>query len=198
MMMDKGSFGRRAGANPSAIAFELPRPSRRQIVRLAAMLALLAAAFTVQTWFNILHVPLARPIAPLFSSGPASNQGWAAWYIPPLVAGVLAFPLAYWLLIRRKQLTIVAMAVAGIGMLLLGAVVAYWVKNIGYTWYFVPGASVSKIVPALFPMLQFALGNAVAGVMIHQPWLLIAASAAGAVLGWLAALPIKRQTLSSY
>jgi len=155
------------------------------------LLAAIAAAVTLYTWFFVLQVPFDRPVAPLFSSKPASNEGWAPFYIAPIVAAAIAAGVHYRFLSKPKHMTVMGLTRAGGGMALLGVFAAYLVKNIGYTWYFVRGVTIFHILGALVPMSQFALGRAV-GTLITHPLLLLLPALAGTVLAIAIGLPLQR------
>jgi hypothetical protein len=156
------------------------------------LLAAIAAAVTLYTWFFVLQVPFDRPVAPLFSSKPASNEGWAPFYIAPIVAAAIAAGVHYRFLSKPKRMTVMGLTRSGAGMALIGVFAAYLVKNIGYTWYFVPGGvTIFHILGALVPMSQFALGRAV-GTLITHPLLLFLPALAGSVLAIAARLPMDR------
>jgi hypothetical protein len=129
-------------------------------------------------------------MGPLFGSAPASQQGWAAWYVAPVVAAALGLALHYAFVVRPKRTTVAAMAIAGCGMALLGVTIVFLVKNIGYTWYFVPGATILAIVSVVVPMTFQALGNAVATLADH-PLLLPAAGSVAALAALLLRLPLR-------
>jgi hypothetical protein len=89
-------------------------------------------------------------------------------------------------------MTVTGLTLAGGWMALLGVFAAYLVKNVGYTWYFVPGGvTIFHILSALVPMSQFALVRAV-GTLITHPLLLLLPALAGAVLAIAAGLPVQR------
>jgi hypothetical protein len=152
------SFGKRS---VTAIAPAAPPPSASppRFARVALAFLALSAAFTaVFVWRFILRVPLERPFGPLFGNAPPP-EGWAAWYVAPLVAFALTFGLFHLYFRKSHRWTVLGLTLAGAIAIMVGSTVAFWVKNIGYTWYSVPGASIVDIGGALFPMLAFAFGR---------------------------------------
>src|SRR5205814_1038803 len=73
---------------------------------------------------------------------------------------------------------------------------AYWVKNIGFTWYFVPGASPIAIVAVQPQMAALAFGRA-AQRLAEQPLLLAIGAVAGTLMGLLLHLPLRAGVLST-
>jgi hypothetical protein len=181
------AFGRR----PAAPSTEAPGRSMAALAS-AVVLPAIAATVAAYAWIYILKVPFDRPVGPLFSSAPASREGWAAWYVAPLVAAVLALALHYRFVLRPQRMTVAAMAVAGCGMSLLGATVALLVKNIGYTWYFVPGTTLMAIIGAVLPMAWVAFGNGIA-LLGEHPSLFFVPGIAAALLACVARLPLRAE-----
>ena len=176
-------------AATSAVA-QSSAPSRSSRLAVMGVLAGLAALTAAHAWINILRVPWVRPVGALFQAGPASNEGWAAWYVPPLFAAVLTLALLHLYFRRSERWTLLALAVAGLFAVVSGGWAAYWVKNIGYTWYFVPGASVAAILGVQPQMAAFAFGRA-ALIFQQQPLLLAIGTAAGVVAALLLRLPLR-------
>jgi hypothetical protein len=162
----------------------------------AASVHLILAAFAVPAtltalyvWFYILKMPLERPVGPLFGNAPAPREGWAAWYVAPPVAFALTYAV-FWLYFRRThRWTVLGFVLAGALAIVLGGTVAFWVKNIGYTWYSVPGATIAAIASALAPMFSFAFGRAVHALIEHAPLSFPAGALFGAIVGLLMDLP---------
>jgi hypothetical protein len=174
-------------AFPGAQA-EAPAPARRKAV--LATLAGVAALTAAHVWIKLLHVPWERPVGALFDGAPATNEGWAAWYVAPIFAPVLALALL-WLYFRRtERWTLTALGVAGLFAVVCGAWAAYWVKNIGYTWYFVPGASIATILGVQPQMAALALGRAT-HLLADQLLLLATGAAAGVLAALLLNLPLR-------
>jgi len=182
------TFGNRTAA-PAAVA-TTQAPSSAGKSGLLALLAGLSAIVAVHVWLNILKVPLVRPVGPLFGQAPASQEGWAAWYLPPLAAAILTFLILRLYFRRPHRWTVLAFASAGAFAVLFGAWAAFWVKNIGYTWYFVPGASTAMIVGVQLPMGAFALGRALDIVLIRVPLLLLTGAAVGGFIGAITKFPL--------
>jgi hypothetical protein len=180
------TFGRRIQepAAPAAMAAH----STVTLVALA-ILAAMAALVAAHVWINVLQVSFVRPIGPLFNSIPASREGWAPWYVAPLVTAIVAFAVLLLIFRRPNRMTIVAFTGAGLGLVVLAATMALWVKNVGYTWYFVPGTTVAMIANVVWQMLGLAFGRAVE-LLIGEPLLVLAGAAIGAMLGRLAGLPL--------
>ena len=179
------SFGSPTTATPAPVS---PPSSSSSLSLLAhiglAAFALGAASAAAYVWFFVLKVPLERPVEPLFGGSRIPREGWAAWYLAPLTAFALTYTL-YGLYFRKPhRWTVLGLALAGAIALLLGSTAAFWVKNIGYTWYSVPNANILAILSALPPMFAFAFGRG-AHVMIELAPLSLAT---GAVLGTIWAL----------
>jgi hypothetical protein len=152
------SFGKRivTAMAPSAPPSSASPP---RFARVALAAIALSAAFTaVFVWRFILRVPLERPVGPLFGNA-LPPEGWAAWYVAPLVAFALTLGLFHLYFRKSRRWTVLGLTLAGAIAILVGSTVAFWVKNIGYTWYSVPGASIVDIGGALVPMLAFAFGR---------------------------------------
>jgi hypothetical protein len=173
-------------ATAAAFADQARAPSRTHRRAVMAVLAGLASLTAAHVWINVLYVPWVRPVGALFNAGPASNEGWAAWYVAPLFAAALTLVLLGRYFRRPQRWTLLALAAAGLFAVVFGAWAAYWVKNIGYTWYFVEGASIAAILSVQLQMAAMALGRG-AYVFTHEPLLL----AIGAVAGVVAALVLK-------
>jgi hypothetical protein len=156
-----------------------------------AALAVPAALTAAYVWFYILKVPLDRPVSPLFANGQTQREGWAAWYVAPPVAFALTHTV-FWLYFRKAhRRTLAGFALAGAIAIALGGTAAFWVKNIGYTWYFVPNASIPAIVSALAPMFSFAFGRATHALIEHAPLSFLAGALFGAIVGLLMDLPLR-------
>lgn len=154
-------------------------------------LAAFASLVTLHVWINVLKVPLERPVGPIFRSGPASHEGWAPRYVAPIVAlAVAAFLLdRYWR--RRGRTSVAAFAAAGFAASVIAAGVALWIKNVGYTWYFVPNATPLTIIGVQPQMIALALGRGIALLVDGQRQLLVMGPAAGVVLAIAAGLPLR-------
>jgi len=166
-------------------------PSSAGKFGLLGLLAGISAVVAVHIWLNILRVPLVRPVGALFGQAPASQEGWAAWYLPPLAAAVLTLLILRLYFRRPHRWTTLAFAVAGLVAVLFGAWAALWVKNIGYTWYFAPGASTAMIVGVQLPMSGFAFGRALELMLLKMPLLLLIGAAAGGLIGAIAKFPLR-------
>jgi hypothetical protein len=151
-----------------------------------------AALTAAYLWFYILKMPLDRPVAPLFGNAQAQREGWAAWYVAPPAAFALTYAV-FWLYFRKAhRRTLVGFALAGAVAIALGGTAAFWVKNIGYTWYFVPNADIVAIGSVLAPMFSVAFGRAVHALIVHAPLSLAAGALFGAIAGLLMDLPWRR------
>src|SRR5438105_11222275 len=188
------TFGKRTMLTPPATVVALQeqacahsRTSRRAVMAVFAGLAALAAA---HVWINILRVPWERPVGALFNAGPAVKEGWAAWYVAPMFAAVLTLVLLDRYFRRPHRWTLFALATAGLFAVVFGAWAACWVKNIGYTWYFVEGASVAAILAVQPHMAMLALGRG-AQVFMREPLLLTIGATAGVVAALVLKLPLR-------
>ncbi len=76
------------------------------------------------------------------------------------------------------------LALAGAIAILLGSTAAFWVKNIGYTWYSVPNANILAILSALRANVRLCVRRGAQVMIEHAPLSL----ATGAVLGTIWAL----------
>jgi hypothetical protein len=164
-----------------------------------AAFAVPAALTAAYVWFYILKIPLDRPVGPLFGDAQARPEGWAAWYVAPAVAFVLTYAV-FWLYFRKThRWTVLGFALAGTIAIMFGGTAAFGVKNIGYTWYFVPNAGIVVIGSALAPMFSFAFGRAVHALIDHAPLSFSAAALFGAITGLLLDLPWRytRKTVSA-
>jgi hypothetical protein len=187
------SFGKRTPGSASALVAASPEPAQAPSARARhaalTLFAAIATATAAHVWINILRVPWERPMGALFSAGPASDQGWAAWYLAPTLAALLTLLLH--LYFRRPQRwTLAGLAVAGVVAVVLGAWSAYWVKNIGYTWYFVPSTSIVGIlsVQPNMALLAFARG---AATVAQQPALAMIGAMAGLLAARVMHLPFQ-------
>jgi hypothetical protein len=154
-----------------------------------AALAVPAALTAAYVWFYILKMPLDRPVGPLFGDVQARPEGWAAWYVAPAVAFVLTYAV-FWLYFRKAhRRTLLGFALAGMVAIALGGTAAFWVKNIGFTWYSVPAANITMIGSALALMFSFAFGRAVHALIEHMPLSFAAGALVGATAGLLMDLP---------
>lgn len=179
------SFGLRTTVPTTTPASETPFP----LHAILAALAVPAALTATYVWFYILKVPFDRPVGPLLDNAQAQREGWAAWYVAPPVAFVLTYAM-FWLYFRRAhRRTLAGFALAGASTIVLGATAAFWVKNIGYTWYFAPNAHLVAIASALAPMFAFAFGRAVHALIEHAPLSLAAGTLFGTIAGLLMDLP---------
>jgi hypothetical protein len=189
------TFGKRTlYAPPAPAAITAPAdvshgPWKASRLIVMTVFAVLAALVAVHFWINILRVPWVRPVGALFGAGPATQQGWAAWYVSPLFAAALTLAMLAFYFRRPQRWTLLALAAAGIFAVVFGAWAAHWVKNIGYTWYFAPGASIVKILSVQPPMAVTALGRAMQ-VLMQVPLLVAIGAAAGAVAALMLRLPL--------
>ena len=165
-------------------------PSRWRRYSALAALAGLAALTTLHVWFNILHVAWVRPLGALFDASQAVREGWAAWYVPSTFAAVLTFALLHLYFRRPQRWTLLALAVAGLCAAVFGTWAAYWVKNIGYTWYFVPGATVAAILGVQPQMAAMAFARA-AHLLAEQLLLLAIGAVAGLLVGLVLRVPFR-------
>ena len=170
-------------ATPSAAAPSFP------LHLILAAFAVPAALTAAYIWFYVLKMPLDRPVGPLFGNAPAKREGWAAWYVAPPFAFALAYAV-FWLYFRKAhRRTLIGLAAAGAAAIVLGATAAFWVKNIGFTWYFVPNADIVAIAKVLAPMFTVAFGRAVHALLVHAPLSFAAGALFGTVAGLLLDLP---------
>jgi hypothetical protein len=154
------------------------------------ILAGLAALTSMHVWINILHVPWERPMGALFNGGPAIREGWAAWFVAPSFAAAFTLALLAFYFRRSRRWTVPATAIAGLLAVVFGAWAAYWVKNIGYTWYFVPGASVQAILGVQPQMAALAFGRA-AYLLVQQPLLPAIGAVGGLLVGLVLRAPLR-------
>ena len=187
------SFGSRK--TPTAAPVSSPSSSLSLLAHIGlTAFALGAAATAGYVWFFILKMPLERPVGPLFGNPRTPSEGWAAWYFAPPTAFALTYGL-YRLYFRKPhRWTVLGLALAGAIAIVLGSTAAFWVKNIGYTWYSVPGADILAIVNALAPMLAFAFGNGTQAIIEHAPLSLATGAVFGIVWGLLMDLPWSHRT----
>jgi hypothetical protein len=155
-----------------------------------AMFAVLAAVTAAHVWISILQVPWERPVGALFSARPASKQGWAAWYFAPIFSALLALLLLHLYFRRPRRWSLLGLAVAGAAAILFGAWGAYWVKNIGYAWYFLPGTTIGSILGAQPYMAPANLWNAL-DLAFRQPLLVSIGAMAGVVAALALHLPVR-------
>jgi hypothetical protein len=168
------------------------------LVRSAVMagFAIVAALAAAHFWFNIIRVPIVRPVGPLFGQGPASNEGWAPWYAPLTFAAVLTLSILHLYFRRIHRWTVLGLAGGGLFAVEFGGWAAFWVKNIGYTWYFVPNATIVAILSVQLPMSAVALGHATR-VFMQMPLLLAIGAVAGAVVGLVLGLPLRHSAAAA-
>ena len=187
--MAPASFGRCTTALPVAAP---PTPRPRFAYLGPAVFALCAALITMYVWFEIIKVPLERPFGPLFDNPrTALREGWAPWYVAPPVSFALTFAL-FWPYFRKAhRWTVLGLALAAVIAIMLGSTVAYWVKNIGYTWYFVPNATVLAILSVQGPMFGTAFGRGAQALIQHAPLSFPTAALFGVVIGLLLDLPFR-------
>jgi hypothetical protein len=187
------AFGlRKPRTAPGAPPPALPEMAFIYLAAFAVMAALTASL----VWFSILQVPLERPVGPLFGTGPASREGWAMWYAAPLLAAGVT-PLLFWLYFRRAhRWTLLGLTLAGAIAIMLGATSAFWAKNIGYTWYFVPNATIAAIISVQPQMFGFAFGRAAGALIQQMAYLPLLGAAFGFGLGVAASLPWRYERIA--
>src|SRR5262249_2818782 len=145
------TLGQTAPPTPSVAAAAAPQSTLVRCVVMAGF-AIMAALAAAHFWVNIIRVPMARPVCPLFGQGPASNEGWAPWYAPLPFAAVLTLLVLHLYFRRLHRWTVMGLAGGGLFAVEFGGWAAFWVKNIGYTWYFVPNATIVAILSVQLPM----------------------------------------------
>ncbi|MFL6795821.1 MAG: hypothetical protein ACJ8F3_00240 [Xanthobacteraceae bacterium] len=176
----------------TALAQDGEAQEASRVRRLAGLglLAGLAALTCLHVWINLVHVPWERPMAALFDSGPTIREGWAPWYAPPLFGAILTLALLTLYFWRARRWTLPAIAIAGLFAVVFGAWAAYWVKNIGYTWYFIPGTNVIDILSIQPQMAALAFGRA-AQLLSQNPVLLATGVVAGLVVALVLRAPLR-------
>src|SRR5262249_1459005 len=128
--------------------------------------------------------------------GPASNEGWAPWYAPLTFAAVLTLAILHLYFRRIHRWTVLGLAGGGLFAVEFGGWAAFWVKNIGHTWYFVPNATIAAILSVHRPMSAVALGHATR-VFMQMPLLLAIGAVAGAVVGLVVGLPLRHSAAAA-
>jgi len=187
---------RQAGIPAPSVAADAAAPSALVRTVVMAGFAIMAALVAAHFWFNIIRVPMVRPVGPLFGQGPASNEGWAPWYAPLLFAAVLTLSILHLYFRRIHRWTVLGLAGGGLFAVEFGGWAAFWVKNIGYTWYFVPNATIVAILSVQLPMSAVALGHATQ-VFMQMPLLLAIGAVAGAVVGLVLGLPLRNSAAAA-
>jgi hypothetical protein len=172
---------------PGALPSSTPRP---RFFRLAlAALAVPAALSAAYIWFYVLKMPFERPVGPLFDTPRTPREGWAAWYVSPLVAVALTLVLFRLYFRKSHRWTVLGLTFAGAIAVVLGSTSAFWVKNIDYTWYSVPEADLLAILNALSPMLGFAFARGADALIRSTPLSFPTGALFGTVLALLIDLP---------
>jgi hypothetical protein len=191
-------FGRGTAAIPLAAALPSSAPCAGVAHLVLAGLAAAAALVAMFVWFEVIKVPLERPVGPLFDNPrTALREGWAPWHVAPPASFALSFAL-FWLYFRRAhRWTVLALALAGVIAVVLGSTVAYWVKNIGYTWYSVPDATALAIIGVQGPMFGMAFGRGVQALIQHAPLMFPTAALLGTALALWLDLPWRRQAAAA-
>lgn len=156
-----------------------------------AAFALAAALVAAHFWINIIRVPMIRPVGPLLGAASGTNEGWAPWYASPLFAAALTLLMFHLYFRKIHRWTLFGLATGGLLAVLFGGWAAFWVKNIGYTWYFVPNASTAAILGVQPQMAAFAFGRAMQAFMEQVPLLPAIGAAAFVVVALLLRLPLR-------
>jgi hypothetical protein len=155
-----------------------------------AALALPAALTAAHVWFFVLKIPLERPIDALFGSTRVPRDGWAAWYVPPLVAFTLTYAV-FWLYFRRTQRwTVLGFALAGTIAIVFGNTLTFWTKTVGYHWYY--GTDIAASIRELIPMFRYSFGRVTHVLMVHGPLIFPAGTLFGTVVALVLDLPWRR------
>ena len=175
-----------------APAISGPSSAPSALVRLVVMtaFALAAALVAAHFWINIIRVPMIRPVGPLLGSASGTNEGWAPWYASPLFAAALTLLMFHLYFRKIRRWTLFGLATGGLLAVLFGGWAAFWVKNIGYTWYFVPNAGTAAILGVQPQMAAFAFGRAMQAFM-ELPLLPAIGAAAFVVVALLLRLPLR-------
>lgn len=157
-----------------------------------AALALPAAFTAAYIWFFVLKMPLERPVDALFGNPQVPREGWAAWYVAPLVAFMLTY-VVFWLYFRSTQRwTVLGFALGGTIAVVFGNTLAFWIKNVGYHWYYGPG-DIAASIRVLWPMFAFSFGRVTHVLMVHAPLIFAAGALSGTVMALVLDLPWRRR-----
>lgn len=158
-----------------------------------AIFAAVAALIAAYVWLAIMKVPLERPVGPLFDNGRMPREGWAPWYVAPPAAFALTVVMFRIYFRKPYRWTVLGLALAGAIAIVLGGTVPFWVKNIGYTWYSVPGANTTAIASALVPMLALAFVRGAFALIDSAPLCIPAGGLLGMAVALLLDLPWWRE-----
>ncbi|MEA2878178.1 MAG: hypothetical protein QOF14_3374 [Hyphomicrobiales bacterium] len=113
----------------------------------------------------MLKIPLERPVDALFGNARIPREGWAAWYVAPLVAFTLTYAV-FWLYLRKTQRwTVLGFALAGTIAVVFGNTLAFWTKSVGYQWYYGSG-DIAASVRVLAPMFAYSFGRVTHVLMV--------------------------------
>jgi hypothetical protein len=157
-----------------------------------AAFAVPAALTAAYVWFFVLKIPLERPVDALFGNARIPREGWAAWYVAPLVAFTLTYAV-FWLYFRKtRRWTVLGFALAGTIAIVFGNTLAFWTKTVGYQWYYGPG-DIAASVHVLWPMFKFSFGRVTHVLMVHAPLIFAAGALFSTVVALVLDLPWRCQ-----
>jgi hypothetical protein len=156
-----------------------------------AALALPAALTAAYVWFFVLKIPIERPVDALFGDVRVPREGWAAWYVAPLVAFTLTYAVLWPYFRTTQRWTVLGFALAGTIAIVFGNTLAFWTRTVGYNWYY--GTDIAASIRVLMPMFRFSFGTITHSLMVHAPLIFAAGALFGTIVALVLDLPWRRQ-----